>query len=548
MRVTASVDASLARVDVLAGGIRLRYHEVVQRAIAASRSPGVVVTAGEPTAAMEVEEPKQLTTTVTWVKVEARVAGTWVDWFLSEDGGARYLGLLSELRKGSDVVATGRFYLTQGLVGLSSAGNVVIFKHQWNGRANEQEAAQSWLTQIANDQVAWFVDMQNREDMPPVQRRRGETSKRQSAGDDVRQAAARDTSTPPPQRSVPLTLEEEYDAHCRWLRLTRSPPFGDTSVVFLGFLLADFHAQAPETTASLPDTEALARHLSDTTAANDKTSRSDLQPPVFHDNQEMQRYMRWLKMHLGAEVGAVYTPRAIGVINQTLQQLRDEFVRRYPPYTPLPTATPPELENLTVEHLTPKSWTRGTCLLDEFSNANLDPVTLGVIAKGMNTSRSNEPLSFSRAAPRSGTWLPIGPWRRDSPASKQVRAFVARAVVYSSLTYPLVSSNVLGESIERANAPNGNPVPAGIPRYADQFDAVVELVSAEPAKWEHGIAAHCFSRFGVVNPLIVSAETRAALSEREDPLHRLLRARFEGSDLCGTACLRALQRVLNVVG
>ena len=67
--------------------------------------------------------------------------------------------------------------------------------------------------------------------------------------------------------------------------------------------------------------------------------------------------------------------------------------------------------------------------------------------------------------------------------------------------------------------------------------------TVKPVRWEVRIAMQCFARFGCINPLVVSAKTRAELSDRKGPFYQLLRARWEGKDFIAKELVTTLLNV-----
>ena len=66
--------------------------------------------------------------------------------------------------------------------------------------------------------------------------------------------------------------------------------------------------------------------------------------------------------------------------------------------------------------------------------------------------------------------------------------------------------------------------------YFDQIDTIIELATSPPEKWEIMITMQCYVRFGTLNPLVVSSDTRQRFRDRNDPFYKLLRARWSGND------------------
>jgi hypothetical protein len=92
-----------------------------------------------------------------------------------------------------------------------------------------------------------------------------------------------------------------------------------------------------------------------------------------------------------------------------------------------------------------------------------------------------------------------------------------------------------------SNPPDvASPGVTSVKEYAQQIDEIVRLASREPAEWELEIALQVKARFGICNPLVVSARVRKALSDRSSTLYALLRARLSGSSLTDSALVRTI--------
>ena len=193
-----------------------------------------------------------------------------------------------------------------------------------------------------------------------------------------------------------------------------------------------------------------------------------------------------------------------------------------------------------LEHVTPRSWTRLTHLVDEFRAVADDPVTVAVCFASQNASRGNKPLSF-RTGGADGTWSHVS-------RSNQLRACAARMCVYAALTYPLLSDSS-EESVLRgvraASHTGRRAQPHGVAAYHDQLTAITKLLQQEPASWEVEMQLQCYLRFQVVNPLVVSDKARQAVSNPSHPLYELLASRLSGDDASSQVLLDAFSRLLS---
>jgi hypothetical protein len=497
------IGVSLLSVDGM-NGIHIRYHEAIAREIHSERQQEVV--------AGEVEEDDTSVDTSKWIKV------TDVPKFGNKSKVSEMLTYLNDKRymgKKSLIVYGGK-----QLEGTFK--NETTFEFQSNNNTN-QDTAQEILYNISNNKADWYVAVDTASH--PVEAQSSESHR-------TKRPRTYTPPLPPPAPPNELTLKQEYDAHCAWLRLILQP--SEVSRDANGVLGVDAitdgdsYTQLLTLIASVEATlrtswfvkTSVERVIADIMVTTKNLNNAELKPPKFKklDNKDAEEYIKWIKLHMLSKTGTIY--QYLGINDEN-----------------------PQIDGLSVEHITPKSWTRATQLLREFHDAALDPVTLASAAKNANASRNNSPLGFSRMAPNS-TWTPAGRWH-VAPMALQLRKYAARAVVYSSLTYPLLSSNVDGTFVVRANSPEMAPSPGGVNAYAAQFDKIIELATSDPEEWEIEIAARCWLQFGVLNPLLVSKKNRDEVKDSNSHIHKLLRARFGGWDLSGAACLRTLQTVIS---
>ena len=187
------------------------------------------------------------------------------------------------------------------------------------------------------------------------------------------------------------------------------------------------------------------------------------------------------------------------------------------------------------EHVTPLSWLNLTSLLYQFQYAHHDPVMLGLATATENGSRGNKPLGFTRN-PGDNSWsLPINAQR---PA-------LARIIVYSSLTYPLLCQNGHPPVIT-----SSSPQPTGVPSYAKQMsqktkDGILRELIKDPEEWELDVALLYYLHFKVVNPFVFSKKWRDAVANPKENIHKLLMRRIEGTDLTSRTLLMELVQLVN---
>ena len=556
------IDASLLSVvngDEQASAIRLRYHAIIARAIGMGEAPW-----------RDVSVPSTGLTTI----------GEWTAWFKENP---QYIDVDSQLvpaRGANRDVWRGKFVLKNNLVGVSSTAQVIVFEQpSAPSRVPSGETTLDYLKLVQGGKRRWQY----------IERREAPTRTGASTTPDASTRLAKRTrgatdSAPIVRTSDgdALTLREEYYTHCTWLHLIQQPSHASFGADMLPPSEAgQIEARSLVTPLEAPDNETdletavqngsndavvvaqilevreelypessdlntpylVRKELEDVTRTNLARKQTDglgaaaAKPTT---STEMKRWFRWLKAYMGYKVGTVYMTRGPN---------RSIDFTRYEGSQPAKDKDPDDAwsENLSVEHVTPASWTRDTRLLEEFWSAHLDPVTLASTDIGVQNERSNRPLWFPPGIQTStAVWAPTGvAWRKwdSNRLSTTTVAFVARAVVYSSLTYPLLSSDY-GNAWKWTTFTERRVSPGGVIDYATQFDRIIALATSDPEEWEVRIAARCWARFGVVNPLAVSDQTRKALATVGHPLRKLLRARWEGRDLCGTECLRTLQTLV----
>lgn len=566
------IDASLLSVGV--GGnnesvLRLRYHEIIPRAIER----------------------------IEWETVPPQInSESWLAWFATTEGNA-YLDVESrlvptKLALEKDKTILGRFTKTvagiEFLMDGQSVGNTAIpylkklteGTYVWQVRfgVSTPRPTQAVVLEGAAVEAEAEAGARARTNGPPSKRTRARVGDAGNEGDEGDEGDA-------------LTLRQEYFTHCIWLYLIQQPSHWsaergtlapnevDSSKTFvtpikldelretvLGKELLQTHVDIYGSDFDLPNVERSLYFLVESWK-REKTLEN-LAPQLTRPMtaKVMQRWHKWLKAYTLSEVGTIYMTRPV---NARITVDKYDDVGGAPKDAPDDAADAGgeteeeteeteketetgELKGLTVEHITPISWTRDTRLLEEFWSANLDPVTLASSEKGVNTSRNNNPLRFPPAPAISGTWTPTLEWGNFSDSvldgwktpRPSTHAFVARAIVYSTLTYPLISSDYGNAWKWTTFTERASPSPGGIIDYAKQFDRIVALATSPPKQWEVRIAARCWMRFRIVNPLTVSDQTRKALATKGHPLRKLLRARWEGRDLCGAECLRTLQTLV----
>ena len=237
---------------------------------------------------------------------------------------------------------------------------------------------------------------------------------------------------------------------------------------------------------------------------NEDVAPRSFQPFKSSGAQAVRVYVAWLKMHLIENIGSIYSGSA------AKQLPTNEFKQR--------------MRELHVEHVTPQSWTQTCSMLMEFHTAPHDPISCFACKGKDNQSRGKKPLRFALTAP-DDCWPVQG-------ISLSKRACIARAIVYTALTYPLVS-DLQGTPLKRLNVDTiaedtGGPL--GVLAYYMQYKELMRLIKLEPEDWEIDITCQCFLRFQVVNPLVVSKRVRDTVSDSKTALGKLVALRWSGKD------------------
>ena len=222
-----------------------------------------------------------------------------------------------------------------------------------------------------------------------------------------------------------------------------------------------------------------------------------------------ENYISFLRWHMATTSGSVYGGHAV------VEKTREELDRGK--------------DSFQMEHATPQSWTGLVTLLDIFRYVVSDPTTVFVAWGLTNQQRGNKAIGFSKGPSVDGTYRP---WRSDG---SYMASCVARAVIHSTMTYPLLSNqhNVLRLEYARTS----------IHEYSAQIDVIVALAQQTPQPWETEIAMQTYSRFGCLNPLSVSSRCREQFADSTSPFYKQLKKRWSGSDGTSAMLLRAVRQL-----
>ena len=386
---------------------------------------------------------------------------------------------------------------------------------------------------------AWFVDPERPRSPEPIRETATGTNRRR----------APDTPTPevtPDKKPFrnPMSLLQEYKTHCLWLRMQNVPcTFHDDAIEDVNNSINIDNAGPKirmlkgDESLSLFDIEPDAK----LTVGGQGTSRWDdfvqftaemllEEVDVWNSKPNeglshfkfdhlgdshygpggprtvrINSYISWLRWHMATKSGTLYGGRA--------PQTDTDLQRVIEP--PPSNSNYDELRMYSVEHVNPQSWCGQCQLINEFRYAVSDPTTCFMTLTSNNQQRNNAPLIFSRNSRVDKGWRP---WT----ASNSMAPCAARAVIHATLTYPLLTN--------RMGITAGSAGSYGIHEYAVQLDDIITLATKEPLDWEVEAALQCYVRFGCVNPLVVSKNSRDELKHPNSPFRRLLKARWKGVD------------------
>lgn len=339
---------------------------------------------------------------------------------------------------------------------------------------------------------------------------------------------------------IPLRLEEEYRTHCFWLKLVQQPSqpepintafstlrgrVSGLPQVELDACLTAWNRVRETLSQQSSSVSQLPWDLIDATEADEDIA--DLIKNLIRDSVESTNAMD--ESTLGQPkfaptssntYGAETSAKRMDAFRQFMVTIAREHGSLY--------SRAKKANEYELEHITPKSWMHMIPLIDELRYGADDTLMLGMVVKSDNRSRGNKSLGFSRRA-TDATWsIPRG--------TASTHAFLARAVAYASLTYPLLNGDGVTPNLQTES----HPPPSGTPSYREQARELLRLIQSPPSEWELQHSMACYALFEVVNPLTVSRAARDAVADPTHPFHRMLMARWSGTDPTSTELLRTL--------
>ena len=446
-----------------------------------------------------------------------------INWFLDPNGGAKYVGVESKLK----ITAKGCSSIF--ILFIDQQNKIVTYFKTPSGSYEIRDDDQL-IPNIYNNSRKWYVNLNA---IPKTFEEfqsgygRGQTKRARMA---ARFAIGAPTG-PPPVEILNPDLWAEYETHCLWLRMQLVPCNVNPTAIEnikntvqlkehlkklskgewrpIHGLITGEEFSADEIwkeNYDTPDKDIVDMQV----GIWDRTPNCKLNHKQFpnlgagHYGRggdsvgDTDKYVSWLRFYMVNTTGPVYKGGRLKTIS------RRDLVTNHQAYQ--------------IEHITPQSWTPLTTLVNMFRYVVSDPTMVGFSWGNTNQARGNKALLFGTNSEEDGLYMA---WPL---VDGKMAAHVARAVIHATMTYPLLTNNenVLGRGDVTAVTP--------IRAYFDQIDTIIELATSPPEKWEIMITMQCYVRFGTLNPLVVSSDTRQRFRDRNDPFYKLLRARWSGND------------------
>jgi len=476
-------------------------------------------------------------------------------WFVGE--GSQYMGRKSILKQTTYAHVPTVFSIYVFVIHMTTnVGTILtplmLFKNP--GGRYQQWDANDIFNQLYAGSYEWFVDMSTepvthesvvstkKRPLPATGLIPNTVTKQKVATRLLVGAPGLDVSAPP-THITKLSLWQEYETHCLWLRMLQVPC--KASIEAIQSITDKTDLTSHITHLSKKEWKPIQAVLNDRQFKADKSFNENYDTPK--EEYVTSQVLWWDKIpncklnhRQFPHLGTGHYGRGAGTVSGT--QTYVSWLRHYMVTKTGPVYGGGRLEeaergtldtnhdNYQVEHITPQSWTPLVTLISMFRYVVSDPTMIFMAWGKTNQSRSNKPILFGTNSDEDDlyiAWPHIDGW---------MAAVVARAVIHATMTYPLLTSN---DNVLNSDGTTSTRA------YLDQIDTIVDLAASEPRHWEIMITMQCYARFGCLNPLVVSSDTRAQIRNPGSPFYKLLRARWSGKDLTSSALLRTVRDLVD---